>query len=174
MNGDGFQLTAFAEGVQFDLTSTGFVRQMAWTAVGSDDAFLVLDRNANGLVDGGAELFGNHTPVPGGRKLNGFEVLAVFDEDVDQAITPRDEIYLQLQLWTDRNHNGISEPSELMRLVDSGITSISVDYRESKRKDRFGNLFRYRARVTGGRAPFAYDVNFSLTDASLPMSRRPE
>jgi hypothetical protein len=173
MDGDGFELTAFADGVQFELTSTGLPRQMSWTAAGSDDAFLVLDRNGNGLVDGGTELFGNYTPVPLGRTLNGFEALAVFDEDGDRTITARDSVYARLQLWTDRNHNGVSEPSELIRLADSGVTAISVDYRQARRKDRFGNLFRYRGRVTGAGGPFAYDVSFSLTDTSQPMTRWP-
>lgn len=59
--GNGFDLTAAFNGVRFDITGTGIPLQTAWTTAGSDDAFLVLDRNANGLIDSGKELFGNFT-----------------------------------------------------------------------------------------------------------------
>jgi hypothetical protein len=171
VKGDGFQLTDFAHGVLFDLTSSGILRQMSWTAVGSDDAFLVLDRNNNGLIDGGAELFGNYTPTPGGPTLNGFMALATFDSNGDGQINADDSTFAKLQLWTDRNHDGQSDSSELVRLVATDITSISVDYRESRRKDNYGNLFRFRAPVAGLESHFAYDVSFLLSDSAAPMSR---
>jgi hypothetical protein len=172
VNGNGFQLSGFENGVQFDLTSTGRPQQMAWTAAESDDAFLVLDRNENGTVDGGTELFGNYTPTPTGPKLNGFEALATFDGNHDGVIDTDDPVFMELQLWTDRNHNGISESSELVRLADTEIVSLSVDYKASHRRDRFGNLFRYRARVTGGEAPYAYDVFLVLTGDTEANARQ--
>ena len=144
---------------------------MSWSAASSDDAFLVLDRNHNGIVDGG-QLFGNYTPVNGKTALNGFLALATFDSNGDHVIDAADPVFRELLLWVDSNHNGRSELSELTPLDRSGITAISVDYRESKRRDKFGNLFRFRASVEGAGGPFAYDINFVLSDPSAAMTRR--
>ena len=66
----------------------------------------------------------------------------------DGFITAADAIYPHLLLWTDENHNGISEPNELQGLAKAGITSISLNYDQDHKKDQYGNVFRYKSQDT--------------------------
>lgn len=149
---EGFQFTDAPGGVLFDLDADGIPNNTAWTFPGHDQAFLALDRNANGIIDDGGELFGDATVQPSSAAPHGFRALAVFDQeaaggDEDGRIEATDAVFGMLRLWIDANHDGVSQPEELSSLSDAGIESLSLDYVVANRRDRHGNLLRYKALV---------------------------
>ena len=192
--GHGFQLTSAQDGVVFDILADGHPIQISWTAATSGNAFLALDRNHNGTIDSGKELFGNVTEQPESAAPNGFLVLAEFDKpenggNGDGLIDKRDAVFSHLLLWVDENHDGVSQPNELHTLPELGVLSLGLHYRDDKHfYDQYGNWFHYQSAVNPDRSDggskdgrVAYDVFFvppnSQSTASgfqshLPQVRR--
>lgn len=162
--GNGIELTSRAEGIDFDLNNDGKKNRIPGTRRGSDDALLTLDRDGDGQITSGVELFGNFTPQTESdpKKRNGFLALAEFDLNGDRIIDAKDRVFPKLKLWQDKNVNGISEPSEKLSLRDVGITGFELDFKESKYTDLNGNEFRYRAKVRSANdssvSKWAWDV----------------
>ena len=131
LNGNGIELTSYRNGAQFDITGKG---QAATTAfVSGGDAFLAIDRNGNGAIDSGKELFGDQN----GAK-NGYEELAKLDSNLDGVINKLDKDFAKLVLFKD-NGNGRTEPGELVSLTEAGIAEIGLNYRNVNNAASGGN-----------------------------------
>lgn len=103
--------TSFA----FDLDFDGETEQLASLKQGS--AFLALDKNNDGVINNGAELFG---PTSGA----GFSELAEYDDDKNGFIDEADAVYHQLRLW---QHNSDGS-QQLMALGDKDIGAIYLGH----------------------------------------------
>lgn len=145
LGGDGIRTSSLSFPVVFDLHGSGTLVKTGWTVEGEEDAFLWIDLNGDGSVSGGKELFGDATLLPGGIKAeNGFEALKVFDGadyggNADGIISERDLAWPSLRLWTDRNHDGLSQSAEISSLEENGVCEIAISYREERDIDGCGN-----------------------------------
>ena len=174
LNVKGKPIRLTAPEVHFDLLNTGSSQLTGWTQPASDTAFLVLDRNGNGSIDNGNELFGDHTILPDGTSApNGYLALSWFDRlenggNGDGRIDALDVVCSSLRLWFDDNHDGFSQTAEVKTLAEVDVQSISLIYADDRRVDSFGNMFRYRGSAVvlkaNGRPKDVrtYDVFFKL------------
>jgi hypothetical protein len=121
LNGDGLNLTDVTkgQGVLFEITGDGAKEQVSWLA--PSDGFLAYDRNGNGIIDSGRELFGDQNGA-----ASGFEELAKFDEDKSGSIDYKDSIFNRLSIWQDLNSDGITDSGELKAVAAAGISSFSL------------------------------------------------
>ena len=90
----------------FDLNSDGNAEKISFVGAGS--GFLALDKNGNGTIDNGSELFGTQSG-------NGFADLSAYDSDGNDWIDENDAIYPELQAWS-KNATGENTLSALAKL----------------------------------------------------------
>lgn len=112
-DGKGAQLSQTR--FKFDLDNNGTEEQLASLRPGS--GFLALDRNGDGVINNGSELFG---PASG----QGFAELARFDEDGNHFIDEGDSIYHKLRIWS-FNEDG---SQQLVALGDKNIGAIFLGH----------------------------------------------
>lgn len=114
-----------ADAVYFDYDGDGIKTKSGWLSRG--DGLLVIDRNRNGKIESGAELFSNFTPISGGRTAaDGFAVLRDLDSNGDGVIDKRDESWASLRVWRDGDGDGLTGKGELLTLDALGIVSFNV------------------------------------------------
>ena len=132
LDGNGrFDVTTPQDGHRFDLLGTGSP-VLASTVTGGD-GLLALDRNGNGLIDDGTELFGDQN-----GSVDGFAELARFDDNGDHRIDAGDRIFDDLLVFRDENRNGATDSGELQRLAGLRISALLLDAEETD-EDANGN-----------------------------------
>jgi hypothetical protein len=131
LDGDGFELTSYLDGAQFDITGSGKASSTAFIKGG--DAFLAIDNNGNGVIDSGKELFGDQNGA-----ANGYEELSKLDSNKDGVINKNDKDFDKLLLFKD-NGNGKTENGELLSLADGGIEELNLKYQNVSKSTSGGN-----------------------------------
>lgn len=128
LNNNGFNPSNLANGAYFDLDCNGMAERINW--VQDDDSLLAYDRNEDGIINDGSELFGDNTILANGEKaVNGFYALKELDTNEDGIIDKSDADFSKLLVWKDINGNGISENGELVGLSDLSIKEIRLNYK---------------------------------------------
>jgi hypothetical protein len=170
LNNDGVKSTSISDGVLFDLDASGTAERTGW--VDRHDGLLALDRNGNGTIDSGAELFGNHTSLSSGDKAaNGFIALADFDSNADGIISSADQVFSELRVWVDANQNGVSDAGELSTLASLGIAELGLSYTdgtEIQNGNLLGQLGTYK--TTDGQSHELIDVWFATAEVPTAAS----
>uniref|UniRef100_UPI000482B2AC calcium-binding protein n=1 Tax=Zooshikella ganghwensis TaxID=202772 RepID=UPI000482B2AC len=172
LDNDGVETLSVNDKHYFDHDANAFAESTGW--VSRDDGLLVWDKNNNGVVDSGAELFGNQTTLASGQKAkHGYDALAEFDDNKDGVIDAQDAIYSSLSVWQDKNENGLTDTDELASLADVGIKSLSTVYEDSNYIDAQGNEHRQTSEVTwsDGHTSNSADVWFK-TNTSYRITKQ--
>jgi hypothetical protein len=148
------ELIEQAEGVWFDIKGNNSKVKVSW--VNCDDAFLCLDKNSNGIIDSGKEMFGDQN-----GSSNGFIELSLYDDDDNNFIDNKDKIYSRLLIWKDKNSDGISQENELSGLKEQGVKSINLNYTKVNEEIK-GNTIYEKSTFENFKAQ-----NFSIADVWL-------
>lgn len=111
LNFDGKGVDFGDKKIKIDLNLDGQIDEFNFLSRGS--GFLALDKNKNGMIDDGSELFGPKTN-------NGFSELRTFDLDGNSWIDENDDIFDSLSIWT----LGEDGEQELIGLKEAGVGAI--------------------------------------------------
>jgi hypothetical protein len=166
LNGDGVKTLAVDAGVRFDLLADGQALQTGW--VSAQDGLLVRDRNADGTINNGAELFGSSTVLADGSRANdGYQALAELDSNHDGVISQADTAYGELGVWVDGNSDGLSQSAEIHSLSEMGITQVSTQTTTGGGVDK-GNILGLTSsyQTSDGASHAAADVWFQTAPAA--------
>jgi hypothetical protein len=160
LDANGISTMSIGDGVEFDLHASGQKVHTGW--VGAGDGLLVLDRNGDGAIGDGGELFGTATTLADGSKAsNGYAALRELDANGDGAISNADAGYGDLKVWIDSNADGVSQSGELRTLDSLGIARLNVDANATSAKDN-GNWVGLAStyETTDGKTHASADVWF--------------
>lgn len=163
LDGDGIETLSQTANIHFDQDKNGMAEKTGWVA--PDDGLLALDRNGDGVINSGAELFGNNTQLENSNNAaNGYDALAELDSNADGVINADDAQFADLRVWQDKNSDGISQTNELLTLEEAGIASLNTGYQNTNTLDGNGNkiLQISTATKTDGTTADTADVWFGV------------
>ncbi|WP_188568481.1 calcium-binding protein, partial [Undibacterium terreum] len=170
LDGDGIETVIDNHGapILFDHDADGVKTGTGWLS--PDDGWLALDRNGNGTIDSGRELFGVDTVLKNGQlATNGFAALADLDDNGDGKIDASDAAYSSLRIWRDLNQDGISQANELSSLAANNITSISLGANAVRHDFGNGNVQTAAGTFTRGDGTVGNSGEISSNIANLDL-----
>ena len=170
LNHDGISTLNITAGVQFDLGADGTTEHTGW--VSSSDGLLVMDRNRDGSINDGSELFGSSTTLADGSKApDGYVALAELDVNHDGIISAADAGFADLQVWVDANSDGVSTGVELKSMASLGIASLSLTTQRTAIVDHGNTLGLVSSfQTTDGASHAAADVWFQTLGTPPPAA----
>jgi trimeric autotransporter adhesin len=202
LDGDGIETVGIPTNgtspILFDHNADGIRTGTGW--VKADDAWLVLDRDGNGSIDSGRELFGVDTIVPvqefvGTDSLgqpifrtssrnarDGFEALRSLDTGSgaigsaghgDGVFNASDAAFTQVRLWQDANQDGVSQASEMRSLAEMGVVSIALTPTNTTRDLGNGNTLTGTATVTRSNGSTTQAGGVDLAVGNLNLADNP-
>lgn len=153
-----------ASAASFDISAVGSCMSTDWPS----HPWLAIDRDGDGVIEDGRELFGSGTRIAGGgRARDGFAALAELDADRDGKITPADPAFAALVLWTDHDGDRRGTLDELEPVAALGLLSFDLDPRSIAECDARGNCSKLRSSVELQRADGSRERG-ALVDVFLP------
>ncbi|MCL2021524.1 MAG: hypothetical protein FWG81_05375 [Betaproteobacteria bacterium] len=166
LDGDGQISTVGMNGyktVLFDHTGDGVKTGTGWVL--PNDGFLAIDKNGNGVIDNGTELFGAaYVKQDGELALNGLDALSDLDSNEDGVFDANDAAFNQVQVWRDLNQDGISQANELFSLAALGITSIDLSGTAVRENLGDGNVMTATTTYTRADGTEGLVANLDLSD----------
>jgi Ca2+-binding RTX toxin-like protein len=144
LDGDGIETLGTGAVTFFDHDANGFAELTGWA--GTDDGLLVMDRDGDGRIASGRELFGDQTVLQSGAvAASGMQALAEWDlaangGNGDGMIDASDSAWSRLRVWRDADGDGFTDAGELISLSDAGIGALSLLFGETGVADGAGNM----------------------------------
>ncbi len=155
-----------ASSATFDISGVGGCVSTDWPSARTP--WLALDRDGNGVIEGGGELFGTGTVLRSGvHAYDGFAALQELDSNGDGQLDQRDTRWTDLVLWSDYDEDRRSTLWEQQPLEAFGVESIALNYSTRGECDGRGNCgverssFRFRRGDRQSRSGELVDVHLA-------------
>jgi len=179
LDGDGIEAIASNghKGALFDHDKDGIRTATGW--ISKDDGLLIYDRNGDGVVNDGSELFGDNTLLKNGeRAANGYQALKELDDNGDGKVDAADSAFAKLRVWRDLNQDGISQEGELLTLEEAKVKALNLAHKNGNRDLGNGNTLAEEGTYTDsdgnekqmGDLNLAADHFHSRYSNSLPLT----